>query len=268
MALTQRGRSRSAWWRRGRRAGGPRVHGEHPGPIEDIVDVVAGRPTLPSPEGPRRRGPARSSGPRGEGREHPRRVSARGSRTRRRDTRRPWRAASPVRRALPVHRDAGRVGPVRAKDDGPRSCSSSQDQPILGLGSASEVTSALEEADLLQLTETSGNVAYERDDARSAPHNLFVATRPLFGLATKAGSISPFRRHSSATARTFPLPASVARPRRSRSPVRTWSSGTGTELGGSGSWTARRCSRRAARRSRPTTSRSRRSSSRNPTSST
>ena len=62
------------------------------------------------------------------------------------------------------------------------------DQPILAFsGAHPKVTSALEEADLLQLTETSGNVAYERDDARSAPHNLFVATRPLFNLATKAG---------------------------------------------------------------------------------
>ncbi len=62
------------------------------------------------------------------------------------------------------------------------------DQPILAFsGAHPKVTAALEDADLLQLTETSGNVAYERDDARSAPHNLFVATRPLFRLATEAG---------------------------------------------------------------------------------
>ena len=86
-------------------------------------------------------------------------------------------------------RDAGRVGPVRsARTTDPKILLQLSDQPILAFsGAHPKVTAALEEAGLLQLTETSGNVAYERDDARSAPHNLFVATRPLFNLATKAG---------------------------------------------------------------------------------
>jgi Protein of unknown function (DUF3048) N-terminal domain/Protein of unknown function (DUF3048) C-terminal domain len=86
-------------------------------------------------------------------------------------------------------RDSGRVGPVRsARTTDPKILLQLSDQPILAFsGAHPKVTAALEEADLLQLTETSGNVAYERDDARSAPHNLFVATRPLFRLATAAG---------------------------------------------------------------------------------
>jgi hypothetical protein len=85
-------------------------------------------------------------------------------------------------------RDAARVGPVRsARTTDPKILLQLSDQPILAFsGAHPKVTAALEQADLLQLTETSGNVAYERDDARSAPHNLFVATRPLFRLATEA----------------------------------------------------------------------------------
>jgi hypothetical protein len=86
-------------------------------------------------------------------------------------------------------RDSGRVGPVRsARTTDPKILLQLSDEPILAFsGAHPKVTAALDEAGLLQLTETSGNVAYERDDARSAPHNLFVATRPLYRLATEAG---------------------------------------------------------------------------------
>ena len=86
-------------------------------------------------------------------------------------------------------REAGRVGPVRsARTTDPKILLQLSDQPILAFsGAHPKVTAALEDAGVFQLTETSGNVAYERDDARSAPHNLFVATRPLSNLATKAG---------------------------------------------------------------------------------
>ena len=86
-------------------------------------------------------------------------------------------------------RDAGRVGPVRsARTTDPKILLQLSDEPILAFsGAHPKVTAALEDAGVFQLTETSGNVAYERDDARSAPHNLFVATRPLFRLATEAG---------------------------------------------------------------------------------
>ena len=112
-------------------------------------------------------------------------------------------------------RDAGRVGPVRsARTTDPKILLQLSDEPILAFsGAHPQVTARLEDADLLQLTETSGNIAYERDDARSAPHNLFVATRPLFSLAAKASVVSsptalfrydedvpdPSKRRSSAT---------------------------------------------------------------------
>jgi hypothetical protein len=86
-------------------------------------------------------------------------------------------------------RDAGRVGPVRsARTTDPKILLQLSDQPILAFsGAHPKVTAALEAARVLQLTETSASVGFERDDSRSAPHNLFVATRPLYSLATKAG---------------------------------------------------------------------------------
>ena len=64
-------------------------------------------------------------------------------------------------------RDAGRVGPVRsARTTDPKILLQLSDRPILAFsGAHPKVTAALEDADLVQLTETSGNVAYERDDA-------------------------------------------------------------------------------------------------------
>ena len=86
-------------------------------------------------------------------------------------------------------RDAGRVGPVRsARTTDPKLLAPLSDQPILGFsGSHPKVTAALEDAGVLALTETSANVGFERDEGRAAPHNLFVATKPLYSLATKAG---------------------------------------------------------------------------------
>ena len=110
-------------------------------------------------------------------------------------------------------RDAGRVGPVRsARTTDPKILLQLSDQPILAFsGAHPKVTAALEDADLVQLTETSGNVAYERDDARSAPHNLFVATRPLFRLATEAGV------DVSAPPALFPFDEDVPTPSKRRS---------------------------------------------------
>jgi hypothetical protein len=85
-------------------------------------------------------------------------------------------------------RDSGRVGPVRsARTTDPKILLPLSDQPILAFsGAHPKVTAALEQAGVLKLTEGAGT-AFTRDGARSAPHNLFVSTKPLYSLAVKAG---------------------------------------------------------------------------------
>jgi hypothetical protein len=79
-------------------------------------------------------------------------------------------------------RDATRVGPVRsARTTDPKILRQYSDQALLGYSGANpEVTAALDEAGIVSLTETSANDAYVRDDSRSAPHNLFVSTKKLY----------------------------------------------------------------------------------------
>ncbi len=87
-------------------------------------------------------------------------------------------------------RDAGRVGPVRsARTTDPKILLPLGDEPLLAFsGAHPQVTAALESAGVVQLTETSANAAYERDDARSAPHNLFVSTKALYRVAEQTGA--------------------------------------------------------------------------------
>lgn len=86
-------------------------------------------------------------------------------------------------------RDAGRVGPVRsARTTDPKLLLPLSDQPILAFsGSHPKVNAALDQAGVIELTESSANEAFERDGARSAPHNLFASTKALYRLATEAG---------------------------------------------------------------------------------
>jgi hypothetical protein len=86
-------------------------------------------------------------------------------------------------------RDAGRVGPVRsARTTDPKILVPLSDQPLLAFsGAHPKVTAALEDAAVIQLTETAANQAYERDDARFAPHNLFASTNVLFRAGAEAG---------------------------------------------------------------------------------
>jgi hypothetical protein len=165
--------------------------GNAPGPLQDIVDTVTGRPDPCPLTGEVRRG----------GEDAPSRpvLTVKVENT---DAAYPLAGLEradviyeePVEggltrfAALFQCRDAGRVGPVRsARTTDPKILLQLSDQPILAFsGAHPKVTAALETAGVLQLTETS-NVGFERDDARSAPHNLFVATRPLYSLATKAG---------------------------------------------------------------------------------
>jgi hypothetical protein len=87
-------------------------------------------------------------------------------------------------------RDAGRVGPVRsARTTDPKILLPISGQPLLAFsGAHPKVTAALDQGNVVQLTETSANAAFERDDSRSAPHNLFASTKALYRAGTKAGA--------------------------------------------------------------------------------
>jgi Protein of unknown function (DUF3048) N-terminal domain/Protein of unknown function (DUF3048) C-terminal domain len=86
-------------------------------------------------------------------------------------------------------RGSGRVGPVRsARTTDPKILLPISAQPLLAFsGSHPKVTAALDDANVVQLTETSANAAFERDGSRSAPHNLFASTEALYRAGTKAG---------------------------------------------------------------------------------
>ena len=120
-------------------------------------------------------------------------------------------------------RDAGRVGPVRsARTTDPKLLLSLSDQPILAFsGAHPKVNAALEAAGVLRLTESAG-VAFERDEARSAPHNLFASTKALYRLATEAGG------DTSAPPALFRYDDSVPSPSRPRTSATISFSGSNT----------------------------------------
>ena len=82
-------------------------------------------------------------------------------------------------------RDAARVGPVRsARTTDPKILLQYSDEPVLAYSGANgKVAADLDEAGVVSLTETTANEAFVRDEARSAPHNLFVSTKKLYRIA-------------------------------------------------------------------------------------
>ena len=87
-------------------------------------------------------------------------------------------------------RDAARVGPVRsARTTDPKILVQYSDEPLLTYSGANpKVAAALDEAGVVSLTETSAGDAFVRDDARSAPHNLFVSIKKLYLIAKRSGA--------------------------------------------------------------------------------
>jgi Protein of unknown function (DUF3048) N-terminal domain/Protein of unknown function (DUF3048) C-terminal domain len=83
-----------------------------------------------------------------------------------------------------------RVGPVRsARTTDPKILAPFSDEPILAYsGANSRVASIIEGVGIVSLTETTANAAYTRDDARSAPHNLFVSVQGLYPIAAQQGA--------------------------------------------------------------------------------
>lgn len=85
-------------------------------------------------------------------------------------------------------RDAARVGPVRsARTTDPKILLPLSEEPLLAFsGSNPKVAAGLDEAGIVSLTETTANEAFVRDDTRSAPHNLFASTKALRRIAQRA----------------------------------------------------------------------------------
>jgi hypothetical protein len=86
-------------------------------------------------------------------------------------------------------RGATRVGPVRsARTTDPKILVQFANEPLLAYsGAAVAVTHAVENAGVRSFTETSASGAFERDDSRFAPHNLYVSVPRLYRHATAAG---------------------------------------------------------------------------------
>lgn len=165
--------------------------GNAPGPLQDIVDTVTGRP-----------GPCPLTGElRGEGKDAPSRPAF-AVKVENSDAAYPLAglgAADVVYEelveggitrfiALYQCRDASRVGPVRsARTTDPKLLVQYSDAPFLAYsGAAVAVSRAVDTAGVVSFTETSANAAYTRDEARLAPHNLFVSTKGLYGAARAA----------------------------------------------------------------------------------
>jgi hypothetical protein len=87
-------------------------------------------------------------------------------------------------------RAAARVGPIRsARTTDPKILAPLADEPLLAFSGANPtVAEGIDEAGIVSLTETTAGEAYERDDARSAPHDLFASTRTLYRIAKRKGA--------------------------------------------------------------------------------
>jgi hypothetical protein len=89
--------------------------------------------------------------------------------------------------------DAPRVGPVRSARTTDDDVLVQLGRPILGYaGGAPSVRRDLEDSPIVALSETDAPRAYERDPARSAPHDLYTGTKRLYAAArSKDGPPSP-----------------------------------------------------------------------------
>ncbi len=130
--------------------------------------------------------------------------------------------------------DSTRLGPVRsARTTDPKILLQYSDAPLLAYsGAAVPVTHILEDTGVASFTETSANAAYTRDDARAAPHNLFVSTKGLYRAAKAAGA------DLSTPDPVFAFDGDVPEPsRRARSASVTFSTSTVAEwVWSHGSW--------------------------------
>ncbi len=165
--------------------------GNAPGPIQDIVDTVAGRPSPCPLTGELRAG----------GKDAPSRPVF-GVKVENTDAAYPLAGLNEadviyeelveggLSRFVVLYQchDAARVGPVRsARTTDPKILLQYSDAPLLAYsGSAVQVTTFANNAGVESFTETSANASFTRDDSRAMPHNLFVSVKALFRAAKQA----------------------------------------------------------------------------------
>lgn len=89
--------------------------------------------------------------------------------------------------------DAERVGPVRSvRTTDPKILLQFSAHPVLAFsGGAPKVVNEAREAGLVEMVEGDPAAAFTRDDARSAPHNLFTNTHKLYAAAAKRDKGEP-----------------------------------------------------------------------------
>ena len=86
--------------------------------------------------------------------------------------------------------DVDRVGPVRSVRTTDPDVLLQYGHPLVAhSGGARKVREAIAEADLIDLTETNAPDAFERDPTRSAPHNLYAATKGLYAVGDGGNTI-------------------------------------------------------------------------------
>jgi DUF3048 family protein len=104
--------------------------------------------------------------------------------------------------------DAQRVGPVRsARTTDPKILDQfSEHPPVAFSGGAPRVLRFVDDAGLTTLTEDSATSAFERDEARASPHDLFTNTRALYRAARKAAKNEPAPRAVFVYDETVPKP--------------------------------------------------------------
>ena len=80
--------------------------------------------------------------------------------------------------------EVDRVGPVRSARTTDPGVLAQFGKPILAFsGGATEVLRAVDAANLVPIDETRGGAAFTRDDARAAPHDLYVDLRTVYRVA-------------------------------------------------------------------------------------
>jgi hypothetical protein len=83
--------------------------------------------------------------------------------------------------------DAGRIGPVRsARTTDPKVLLQFNEHPLIGYsGGAPKVVRIVDQSGLIGMSEGSAPTAFDRDDSRIAPHNLFTSSKALYKAAGK-----------------------------------------------------------------------------------
>lgn len=89
--------------------------------------------------------------------------------------------------------DSARIGPVRSiRSTDPGILTPFSEHPLLAFSGGSKgVRTIVEEAGMTTLDEDSATKAFERDEDRLVPHNLFTATKPLWAKGLKRADGEP-----------------------------------------------------------------------------